>query len=848
MKKYIFAVLVGLSSFFCVIIAQDNIGFRILNLQKNRFQNISLEMSLKPFKVNDKTYIRQVAKEVFTQWAAIISQTDTVSIMIWTSDGSEILDYKGNLNQSLEWGKYIGNPNSGHEIGSGPEELTLHERAYLYMENPPTYSYGDLKFIVETLKEIGHSITGKSILIGTTFDPGPEFAKSDFKYKKHPEILGGNAMGNKSMVSCYSVLNADKESYAGFPNGISANTSFGTFFGKQSQHFLTDLGFDFIWFSNGFGFGVEGWNAIGSIFNGKDFEQEKMDVATAKMIEFWKSFRRECPNFQVQTRGTNLSAGIDLARDAVDLRNIYKGNFNILPPPNSPWAALDGDFGLELAGYMSRMSVLPDNRFPFRFYVNDPWWLNSPWLDRYGREPHDIYMPLSVCRIDAKGEIGIPTQLNFLTIDNSFGNMPVQVPNEVIPHILKARMDAPTAPGLLVWVYPFDEYHDWAHKYKDRLPEIYYGDWFIRQSINNGLPLNTVISTTSFQTVIDKNPELFNQSILVTIAPDAGSKLEKVLIQFVENGGRLIVYGPVDHSSEEFTDFMNLKNESPLEGELKISSDYIPDVLESAFPKELNHRALLSGGGIRSILKSRKDSNTKILAQVEQSGTKRDIAWVRSKPEWLGGKVVYLRGTNSCSFSGGRLLTPDDPSKWFTSPLLSRYALHEFGFDFSIDKQDPSIKSPVLTISRSNNAFVFSGYNPSNTVKLRFKMPQGAPLLFGLETKLENGSSTYIMPTAWNRECRVFVEQTSGIVSYKELYSGELNISKRLQINGLKNATVRIYPEDNVTSQQFHAYINVYKKFEYPWLSGDIPFRTGDVKYGKYFIVENLTGELVVAW
>ena len=206
--------------------------------------------------------------------------------------------------------------------------------------------------------------------------------------------------------------------------------------------------------------------------------------------------------------------------------------------------------------------------------------------------------------------------------------------------------------------------------------------------------------------------------------------------------------------------------------------------------------------------------------------------------------VVYIRGTNSCSFDGGRLLTPDNPSEWFTGPLLARYVLQEFGFKLSVDKQDPSVKSPVLTISRSNNAFVFSGYNPSNTVKLRFKMPQGAPLLLGFETKLEKGNSTYIMPTAWNRECRIFVEQNDGIVSCKELHSGQVGITKRFQVTGLKNATVKIYPEDRVTDKMFHA----YKNAGYPWKTGQVEFKTGDEKTGKYFIVEDVTGNLVVSW
>lgn len=836
-------VLIALLSSFSLATGQKS-GIDDPALQKNRFHNITLEMSLKPFKKNNVAYIHEVANEVFTQWSALLRQTDTVSVMLWTSDGSEILDYKGNLDQPLEWARYIGNPNTDHEVGSGPPELSIHERAFLYMENPPAYSYGDLKLIIQALKEAGTRITGKPILVGATFDPGPEFAKSEFKYKKHPEILGGNAMGHKTFVSCYSVLNADTESYAGFPNGIPANTPFGTFFGRQSRHFLTDLNFDFIWFSNGFGFGAEGWSATGAIFNGKGFEQEKLEDATSKIILFWQLFRKECPKFQIQTRGTNLSVGTDLARDAVDLKNIYRGNFNMLPPPNSPWAAIDGDFGLEMIGYMSRMAELPDNRFPFRFYSHDPWWLNSPWLDRYGREPHDIYLPLSVSRIDSEGNTGIPTHLSFLTIDDSHGNMPVKVPNEVTPHILKARSESPTAPGPLVWVYPFDEYHDWAHRFKDRLPEIYYGDWFVRQAINNGLPLNTVISTTSFQKVMTKKPDLFKESVLVTIAPEAGSMLEKSLIHFVENGGKLIVFGAVDHSGEAFTDFLNLKNLPPLEGEFRIISDYMPDVLEIGYPKVLNHRALLSSGGIMTVLKNPKDKNTRKLVEIEQKGSKRDIAWERSKAEWQGGKVVYLRGTNSCSFSGGRLLTPDNPEKWFTGPLYLRYVLQEFGINCSVDKQDPSVKNPVLTISRSNNAFIMSGYNPGNTVKLRFKMPQGAPLLTGLETKLEKGNSSYVMSTAWNRECRIFIEQDDGIVTCKELHSGQLGITRRFQVTGLQKATMRIYPENDVTDESFHAYVNA----DYPWKTGLFPFIQGDEKFGRYFEIENVTGSLVVSW
>ncbi|SHM99291.1 hypothetical protein SAMN04488057_10599 [Cyclobacterium lianum] len=813
-------------------------------LKGKPFNNITLEASLKPFKVNEKAYIRAVAHEMFTQWQSLLRHADTVSVMLWTGDGSEILDYKGHPDQPLEWAKYMGNPNTAHEVGAAPESLSLHERAYLYREDPPDFVYADLAFIVQSLKEAGRKVTGKPILVGATFDPGPEFAKSPFKYDKHPEILGGNAMGHKTFVSSYSVLEGDAEAYAGFPEGIPDQTPFGTFFGRQSQHFLSDLGFDYIWFSNGFGFGAEGWSATGAIFSGKEFQEEKLNDATEKVLQFWMLFREECPDFPIQTRGTNLSVGADLARDAVDLKGIYEGGFNMLPPPNSPWAALDGDFGLELAGYMSRMAELPDSRFPFRYYTHDPWWINSPWLDRYGREPHDIYLPMAVGRIDENGQMGVPSHLNFLTIDDTYGNMPTQVPDEVIPHILKARYDLPTAPGPLVWVYPFDEYHDWAKNEDGRLPEVYYGDWFIRQAINAGLPLNTVISTTSFQQAVRKSPGLFNESILLSIAPEEGSAYEQALMEFVKEGGKLIVFGPMDHSAKEFMEFVNLTNKAPLAGEMKLISDGEGNLMDKSGRDLINHRSLFSGGGFRSTMTDPEDQYSRKILHVEQSGDIRDMAWLRTHPDWKGGKVMYFRGTNSSDFTGGRLLTPDDPEEYVIVPGLLRKLLSAFGMHIKVEKRDLSIKDPVLTINRSDKAFIFSGYNPNSTVKQYFKFAQGAPLLIGLETLLEEGYSTYTMPTAWHRECRAFVQQESGMLSFKELHSGQKGISKRYQVSGLENGTLRFYPQEAVSSADLQVFLNS----GYPWKNGRVDFEEKNDENGSYFEVENVSGTVVFAW
>jgi hypothetical protein len=304
-----------------------------LNLKHNHFNSITLEMSLKSFKKNDKQYISAVCHEAFTQWASLLRHADTVSVFLYVSEGSDILEYSGNLDQSLEWARYLGNPNTKWEVDSEPDSnLSLHERAFTYMENPPLFTYKDLKYIVSELKRVGNQMTGKPILMGELFDPGPEFAKSKFKYKTHPEACMAATMGAKTFLCCYATLNADPESYAGIPQDLH----FGTFFGRQKQHLLTDLGFDYIWFSNGFGFGMEPWKTTGALFDGEDFHPEKYPDIQEKIINFWELYRAECPNFRVETRGTNLAA------DGVDLRSIYNGGYNFLPPPNSPWAALDG--------------------------------------------------------------------------------------------------------------------------------------------------------------------------------------------------------------------------------------------------------------------------------------------------------------------------------------------------------------------------------------------------------------------------------------------------------------------------------------------------------------------------
>ena len=80
-------------------------AFRLFKIKarKNMFKNITLEVSLKPFKQTDNEYIHNVCRTVFRQWYPLLKDREEVSVMMWTADGSELLDYSGNMDDTFEW-------------------------------------------------------------------------------------------------------------------------------------------------------------------------------------------------------------------------------------------------------------------------------------------------------------------------------------------------------------------------------------------------------------------------------------------------------------------------------------------------------------------------------------------------------------------------------------------------------------------------------------------------------------------------------------------------------------------------------------------------------------------------
>ncbi len=835
------------------------------------FRDVQLEMSLKPFWDAGTATRDAVCRELFLQWQPLCRHAESISIMLWIGDGSEILEYEGSLDATFEWGRHHGSANQvwsqdvpyetkpavvktkpkkgdadhgavdiGHHSDKrDPEGRGVHKRSYLYRPEPAVFTYRWLGELVQALKRIGHEITGKKILVGETFDIGPEFAVSHFKYDWHREICGGGALFGAKFIRCDANLKGDSRAYAGFPQGIPEETSVGTFLGRQSQRFATDFAFDFIWFSNGFGFALEPWALTGALFDGSTFKAGDARKTAQGILKFWSDFREECPGVPVRTRGTNLTTGIDLGSDASPIGNIFREAGPIDAPVNSPWAALDGDVGLELAGWMSHIAQLPGTGYRFRYYIHDPWWLNSPWLDRYQRQPFDLYLPLAVSRLLADGQVEPPCDLAFLTVDDSHGHLPVVVPTEVIPHLLHAREFLPDAPAPLVWVYPFAEYHDLVLGENPDPSLPFFGDWFVRGLIAHGVPVNTVANLGDIRTLIETRVDALGGSILIAPVLPERCGVTEVLVKYAQAGGRVLFYGPLDQSPV-LRERLGIDLAEPLEGDFALGDE----------TRTLRHLSFLSAGPWREVVSGTDAAVTITATQQDQA---RAVALVRELPG--GGKIAWVRGSlataefdpeDPAPIKGPRLMELD-PTAFITTESIARKMISRLGLNVDFAPGISTSLTPLLTVHRHRNAFVFSGYQPDASIALRIRFEKGAPLFPGQRNRVENDTLVYAGPPSWHHVCRTFViEEAEGpsLVTCRIIPAIQHGYSERLLISGLRQGTVRFFPVPGTESR-----LEILREPQFPYFVGDfVSPQFEDTVDGRMVTVSNVSGELLFSW
>lgn len=844
-----------------------------------RLRDVQLEMSLKPFYDNSPETRRAVCREIFTQWHALCRHAESVSIMLWTADGSEMLEYDGDLQRPFEWARYQGSANP-HEwkinrkkrtgeaaepgVGSDPwdpaqdpEGRGLHRRPYLYRPAPAEFNFTWLRELVDDLKRIGREVTGKTIYVGNTFDIGPEFAYSRFKYHWHPEILaGGNSLFKGQWVSCEAVLNADDRRYAAYPDGIPQGTPLGTFMGRQMARFFADIGFDFLWFSNGFGFALEPWAMIGNLFDGASFRPERADDTRQRILRFWRDLRAEFPaRYRIRTRGTNLCTGVDLGSDASPLRDIYHPVLAVDAPVNSPWAALDADFGLELSGWMSHIARHPGETFRFRYYIHDPWWKNSPYLDRYERNPHDIFLPSAVSRIRADGSTEIARDFALLTIDDSDGCMPLSVPAEVTAHLLRAREFAPDDAGPLVWLYPFDAFHDQVlQHHRPDLP--FSADFFIGTVINDSVPLNTVMDLADLPAAVNARPALVSGRTFLSPVPRPGSAEEAALLALVKADGDLLIYGPLPPASP-FVAMLGIDHADAIEGDFDLDLRHIPrgeNMHEVGL--RLRHTGFMSAGGwteapaasrpttamhlatARPAAPSAGREGARVAAALADTGNGR-IAWVRaslSTAEYDPNEPEPIRGP---------ILRPLDRRKFFPFGRLARFCLDALGWTSAVADPATANRPPYLVLHRHKNAVHYSGYHIDEQARLMIRHPLGAPVFTWRRVRIIDGQTEVTGQRAWSNEARVFVTE-GGDGSYRAKFEGTcgFGVNRRLIVSGCRNATLHFLVEPDRLDG-----LRILRNPVFPHLVGDfVEPVMRDTPFGPTVRVENVEGSILFQW
>lgn len=825
------------------------------------FRDVQLELSLKPFFDASPATREAVCREVFEQWRALWRHAETVSILLWLGDGSEILEYEGRLEIEMEWGRYHGaaNPHRRNDrkqkaaqeedrAGTGvsvdafdPEGLGLHRRPYLYRSEPAVFTYGWLRDLVSDLKRIGSEATSRPVYVGETFDIGPEFAKSRFKYEWHPEILGHGPIFQGEFITCEAILAGDNRRYAGFHDGIPEGTTFGRFLGRQCRCLFEDCGFDFLWLSNGFGFSLEPWALVGEVFNGQAYHPERAEGIAERVLGFWRDLRSELPVlYPIRSRGTNMATGIDLGSDASPLRQIYEGGFAVEAPVNSPWAAIDGDIGLELSGWMSHMVRHPGETYRYRFYTHDPWWMNSPYLDRYERQPHDIYLPLSVSRLQSDGSVEIPRDLAFLSVDDSMGNLPVSVPNEVTAHLLRARETPPDEAGPLVWLYPFDDYHDMVQEGgQPGLP--LYGDALVGTLLNHGIPLNTVVEAKHIESILSTSPSWPKGKVFLTPVPLPGSQLEAAVEAILKVGGGVLLYGPLPEGSPHLTR-LGLALDEALEGDFQLEADG----LIGAADRTLRLNGFLSGGGAREVV---GEGGCHILATLKQAGQQRVLA--AESREGQPGHLCWTRAPLATAEYDlkqpkpirGPILRPLDPDHFVAGAEVVRLALQSFGWTIRPEVTEYEKRSPYLTIHRHRNACYFSGYHQDERAKIWVRLPLGAPLLQGRHNEIRDGATAITGQVAWQHEVRVFVEKSGdSVIRARELPAVMHGVHRRVLLSGLQAARLHFLVDTGAKAP-----VRILHDPHFPYFVGDfVEPIIKDTTMGPFVTIENANGNLLL--
>ena len=745
------------------------------------FRHGTLEFGPKVLFRKDDGFLDGFFAELFRSYRQLLKHCDAVSLLFWLGDGTEILQFSGDLAQPIAWARWQG---FAHPVGDPPREPVL------YTDHPVALDYADVRRIVAAARRACADVLGKPLSFILPFDPGSEFTEAPFRYERHPEILLRASDG--ATVRCIDAIgrfHADAERYAGYPDGIPEGTPFGEFLGRQTRAYFEAVGADAIWLSNSFGFGRSPYasGGTGQFFDGERFLTEGNRAVRDAVLAFWEAFRRECPNLPVHCRGTDFPVGMNLANHASSYRALYAGNrFGIVPPPNTPWPAITRNEGLALAGTLSQNAPFPDPRLVLRYYATDQWFCNNPWFDRWDRSPHDLYLSGALCKFAPDGSLCPFTDVHVMGVDGSWGETPSEIADEVVPHLKRAAALRPDAPPPLVWVYPFDEWDDAVFGDAPRPDLPFGGDLSIIGAFNHAFPLAAAVTTANLAAALRADSSLvtrhssLRESILVTPAPIPGSETEQLLLSHLASGGRILCYGTLRGASPAWLAALGLAADAePLDGEFELEGD-----AAGAPSSRYLHDAVIGQGGLVETA-----AGATVLAEARKGGARRVLAAVNGRAAWVRGGTAAAR--ERLRF---RRVDARDEREWFAPERLYNVALGALGW--FVRMEHGLGPEPVeFLISRNRGGFVLAGHSFDDDAALLVRAPWGAPVPLARRVRLADGAARIPVRGWFHDEVRVFVRQAGGIVGCRSQPVVAKDLHRRWLVEGLDHADVRFYAD-----------------------------------------------------
>ena len=821
------------------------------------FRHGTLEFGPKVLFRKDDAFLDGFFAELFRSYRQLLKHCDAVSLLFWLGDGTEILQFSGDLAQPIAWARWQG---FAHPVGDPPREPVL------YTDRPVALDYADVRRIVAAARRACADVLGKPLSFVLPFDPGSEFTEAPFRYERHPEILLRAADG--ATVRCIDAIgrfHADAERYAGYPDGIPEGTPFGEFLGRQTRAYFDAVGADAIWLSNSFGFGRSPYasGGTGQFFDGVRFLTEGNRAVRDAVLAFWEAFRRECPDLPVHCRGTDFPVGMNLANHASSYRALYAGNrFGIVPPPNTPWPAITRNEGLALAGTLTQNAPFPDPRLVLRYYATDQWFCNNPWFDRWDRSPHDLYLSGALCKFAPDGSLCPFTDVHVMGVDGSWGETPSEIADEVVPHLKRAAALRPDAPPPLVWVYPFDEWDDAVFGDAPRPDLPFGGDLSIIGAFNHAFPLAGAVTTANLKAALstnrqidncsqianakcDSNPDLkfdicgqlgfvnngvpsLRESILVTPAPVAGSEVERLLLDHLASGGRILCYGTLRGASPAWLAALGLAADAaPLDGEFEIEGD-----AAGAPSRRYLHDAVIGQGGLVETA-----AGATVLAEARRGGEVRVLAAANGRAAWTRGGTAAAR--ERLRF---RRVDARDEREWFAPERLYDVALGALGW--FVRMEHGLGPEPVeFLVSRNRGGFVFTGHSFDDDAALLVRAPWGAPVPLARRVRLADGAARIPVRGWFHDEVRVFVRQAGGIVGCRSQPVIAKDLHRRWLVEGLDHADLRFYADPDRPPVFYRTAATEFgdaREPIRPALSTD--------GTGAWFELRDCTGSLSIGW